>query len=77
MATITVRDLPEDLVGRIKETAARNSRSMEQEVRQLLQERFARRQDLLARIRERPPDFPRVPASEIRKWIAAGRKARP
>ncbi len=74
MATITIRKLPEDLVKRIKAVAASNNRSMESEVRELLRDRYLSRQEVLKRIRERPPGFPSVTAREIRRWIKAGRQ---
>lgn len=36
MATITVRDLPDDVRRRLKQRAANNNRSMEAEVREIL-----------------------------------------
>jgi plasmid stability protein len=78
MATLTIRNVPEDLVERIKGAAARNGRSMESEVRELLARQFARspesRAQVLERIRQltagvRPPT-----ARQIRRWIETGRE---
>ena len=40
MATLTVYAVPEEVVDSLKESAKRNKRSMEQEVRELLRSRF-------------------------------------
>ena len=41
MATITVRDLPDDIQRRLKERAATNNRSMEAEARAILSDAVA------------------------------------
>lgn len=43
MATLTIRNLNDDVAARLKEEAKRNGRSLEAEVRQLLTQRFPRR----------------------------------
>jgi plasmid stability protein len=43
MATITVRDLPDDVQRRLKQRAASNDRSMEAEVRSILSSAVAER----------------------------------
>lgn len=40
MATLTIRNVPEDVVARLEKVAANKGRSMEQEVRELLRTRF-------------------------------------
>ena len=40
MATLTIRNVPEDVVARLKKVAANKGHSMEQEVRELLRTRF-------------------------------------
>lgn len=73
MATLTIRNLPDDLVDRLKDTAARHGRSMEQEVRLLLEIRYAKRPELLDRIRE-CWDVAVAPTSdEIQNWRRVGR----
>jgi len=74
MATLTIRNLPDDVVKRLKEVAARNKRSMEQEVRELLQERFATRVEVLRRVRERCRSLPKTTAEEVNRWIREGRE---
>ncbi len=74
MATLTIRNLPKDLVERLKAAAARNKRSMEQEVRELLHQHYLRREDIFDRIRNRPKNFPSATAREIQKWIETGRR---
>ena len=74
MATLTIRNVPDDLVGRLKKVAAQQGRSMEQEVRLLLETRYAERSELLERIRSRW-DLSRVPTpGEIHSWRSTGRK---
>ncbi len=74
MATLTIRSLDEDLVERIKLSALRSNRSMEEEVRQLLEQRYAAREGVLARIEERWARLPKASASEIAEWIDKGRE---
>jgi plasmid stability protein len=74
MATLTVRNLPDDVVKRLKEVAARNKRSMEQEVRELLQERFATRAEVLKRVRASWRTLPKTTAEEVNRWICEGRE---
>ncbi len=73
MATLTIRDVPEPVVVRLKEEAARNGRSMEQEVRTLLEERFADRQEILNRIRARWSAGTAPAKEEVDTWIRSGR----
>jgi len=73
MATLTVRNLPDDLVDRLKEAAARHGRSMEQEVRLLLQTRYAARADLLESIRRQWNDDDAPTPDEVREWRDTGR----
>lgn len=74
MATLTIRNLPDDLVERIRVSASRYGRSMEQEVRELLQHRYAARQDVVSRLHERWQRHPKATAAEIAAWIAEGRE---
>lgn len=74
MATVTIRNLSDDVVVALKERARRNSRSMEAEVRDVLT-RLAQNDasgleaDLAQRM-TRPRRWS-VPASEIMAWIDA------
>ena len=74
MPAITIRNLPDDLVARVKATAASHGRSMEEDVRQLLQYRFRSKEDIL---QELPTQWKRrgqPAAEEIDAWIEAGRR---
>jgi plasmid stability protein len=73
MSTITVRNLPNDLVDRIKAAAEKKGRSMEQEVRELLMHRYMPKDDLLQRIRERWKNVDTPTAAEIENWTQTGR----
>lgn len=75
MATLTIRNLPPDVVKRLKERAKRNGRSMEQEAREILGQRLAARGELLADMRVRWREIASPPsASEVDKWIDMGRR---
>jgi len=73
MATITVRNIPEEILGNLKRTAERNGRSMEQEIRELLHERFMTRAEVIARIRARWSAIPPVSTQEADSWRNEGR----
>ena len=75
MATLTIRNVRPRLVKSLKSLARKNRRSMEQEVRELLEERLADRGSILeqieaawARQRRRPT------ARQVDRWIKAGRQ---
>ena len=74
MATLTIRNVPSKVVKSLKGLARRNRRSMEQEVRAVLEQHVGERRALLeeierawARQRRRPR------AHEVDAWIEAGR----
>ena len=73
MAILTVRNIPDDLVRRLKAAAKCSGRSMEQEVRELLRERYRPRAEILAGVRQRWRRHPGPPAREVRRWIEEGR----
>jgi hypothetical protein len=60
-------------VERLKSAAGRRGHSSEQEVRELLEQRYAARQEVLARVEERWRQYPKATREEIASWIAAGR----
>jgi plasmid stability protein len=74
MATITVRNIPDEVVDMIKSRARRNKRSMEQEVRTILTEVVSDRAQAMKRIealwktQKRP-----ISKEEVDTWL---RKAR-
>ena len=74
MATLTIRNLPDDLVERLKEVAARRGHSMEQEVRVLLQTRYMERSEILDQIRARWNDATAPSPDEVKRWRNTGRK---
>ncbi len=74
MATITVRNIPEEVIAMIKNRARRNKRSMEQEIRTILSEVVLDRERAMKRIeslwqqQKRP-----ISKQEVDAWL---RKAR-
>lgn len=73
MATITIRNVPDQLVERIKQLAEQKGISMEQEVRDLLQSRYMQRSAVIARIRQRWNTLPIEAASHLQDWKQQGR----
>ena len=73
MAAITIRNLPDDLVDRLKEAAAAHNRSLEQEVRELLEQRYAPKEEVLDRVRGRWEGLPETTAAEVARWREGGR----
>jgi len=74
VATLTIRNVPLRVVKGLKTLAKRRSNSMEQEVREILEEYVGERSSVLQQIeaswekQDRRPD-----AQEIDAWIATGR----
>lgn len=74
MPTITVRNVPPKVVQSLKALAKRNNRSMEQEVRELLEGYVAERRAVLDQIEAGWQAQTRRPtAAEIDAWMAVGR----
>lgn len=74
MATLTVRNVPPEIVKSLKALARQNRRSMEQEVRVLLEEYVGERLALLEQIEAGWARQARQPsAREVDAWIDAGR----
>lgn len=73
MSTLTIRNLPDDVVAHIKEAARAHGHSMEQEVREALARRYGDRRAVLQRMRERWSSLPDTGADELRSWRDAGR----
>jgi hypothetical protein len=65
MATITIRNVPAQLVDRIKRLAEQKGVSMEQEIRDLLQSRYVQRDAAIDRIRRRWDTLPVQTASQL------------
>lgn len=74
MPTITVRNVPPEVVASLKALAKRSNRSMEQEVRELLEGYAAEREAILDQIEASWRQQARRPtADEIDAWMAVGR----
>lgn len=74
MATLTIRKLPARVVRSLKALAKRRHTSMEQEVRELLEEYVKERSSVLEQIEASWARQSRRPsAEEIDGWINAGR----
>ena len=73
MAAITIRNISDELVDRIKFLAEQKGVSMEQEVRDLLQTRYGNRLEVIARIRLRNETLPREQESHVQAWQDTGR----
>lgn len=73
MGAITIRNLPDELVDRLKEAAEAHNRSMEQEVRELLEQRYAPKGEVLSRVRERWEELPETAPEEVDQWREEGR----
>jgi plasmid stability protein len=74
MPTITVRNVPTEVVQSLKALAKRHNRSMEQEVRELLEGYVAEREAILDQIEAGWQAQTRRPtADEIDAWLAVGR----
>ena len=70
MATLTIRNVPDEVVARLKKVAANKGHSMEQELRELLKTRYPTRVEVLDRVEENWKNLPPVSAEEVDKWIA-------
>jgi len=74
-ATLTIRNVPLRVVRTLKSIAKRRHRSMEQEVRDLLEEYFGERAAVLRQIESSWEAQKRRPsAGEIENWISTGRR---
>lgn len=74
MATLTIRNLTPRVVRSLRALAARNHRSMEQEVRELLEMQVGDRLSAIAQIKKSWPTQARTPsAEEIEAWRREGR----
>ena len=74
MATLTIRNVPAKVVKSLKTLARRNRRSMEQEVRTVLEQHVGDRLALLDEIEQSWARQTRRPkAPEVNAWIQVGR----
>ena len=75
MATLTIRNVPTKIVKSLKGLARRNRRSMEQEVRAVLEQHVGDRLALLAEIEQSWMRQMRGPKpTEVESWIGVGRE---
>lgn len=75
MATLSIRNVSTKVVKSLKTLARRNRRSMEQEVRAVLEQHVGNRLALLDAIEQSWARQTRRPkAREVEAWIGAGRK---
>jgi plasmid stability protein len=75
MATLTIRNVSPQLVRSLKRLARERRHSMEQEVRELLEESVGERLSVLEQIEASWGDQTRRPtAAEIDRWMNAGRE---
>ena len=73
-ATLTIRNVPLRVVKNLKSLAKARHRSMEQEVRDLLEEFVGNRAAVLRQIEESWEAQTRRPtAAQIEKWVSSGR----
>lgn len=73
MAAITIRNIPDELVDRIKLLAEQKGVSMEQELRDLLQTRYGKRSEVISRIRRRAESLPIEQEGRVQAWKEVGR----
>lgn len=74
MPTLTIRNVPTKVVRSLKALARRRRRSMEQEVRELLEAHVAERRSVLEQIAAGWARQTRRPtAAEVDTWIGVGR----
>jgi plasmid stability protein len=78
MATITVRNLSEDVVEKLKERARLNGHSMEQEVREILESCTLDRSAVIEKIKSSWERQTRpTTAEEVNRWIREMRDREP
>lgn len=74
MATLTIRNVPDKVAKSLKTLARKNHRSMEQEVREIINEHVGERLSVLDQIEAAWVKQTRRPtAAEVEGWIATGR----
>ena len=74
MPTLTIRNVPRRVVQSLKSLAHRHGRSMEQEVREVIEEHVAEREAVLGQIEASWTEQRRRPtAAEVDRWLETGR----
>jgi len=74
MPTITIRNLSDDIVNRMKASASRHGISMEKEIRKTLTTHYMIKEEVIQRIHDRQAKYPRPEAKDIEDWIEKGRE---
>jgi plasmid stability protein len=69
MATLTIRNVPDDVVERLKARAKNKGHSMEQEVREILNARYPTKEAAIASMRESWKTMPTTSKEEADKWL--------
>jgi plasmid stability protein len=74
MPTLTIRNVPPRVVQSLKSLAHQHGRSMEQEVREVIEDHVTEREAVLAQIEASWGDERRRPtAAEVNRWLDTGR----
>ncbi len=74
MPTLTIRNLPPEVIERLKRRAKRHGNSMEQEARNILGEQLPSKEEVLAKIQENRKKIKNPPSAEdVNRWIAISR----
>ena len=74
MPTLTIRNIAPSIVQSLKALARRHGRSMEQEVREVLEEHVTEREAVLRQIEASWGEQRRRPtAAEVDRWLETGR----
>ncbi len=74
MPTLTIRNVPPGIVRSLKSLAQRHGRSMEQEVREVIEEHVTEREAVLEQIEASWGEQQRRPtAVEVDRWLDTGR----
>lgn len=74
MPTLTIRNMSPRVVQSLKALAHRHGRSMEQEVREVIEEHVAEREAVLEQIEASWSEQRRRPtAAEVDRWLETGR----
>ncbi len=74
MPTLTIRNVPPRIVQSLKSLARQHGRSMEQEVREVIEDHVTEREAVLAQIEASWGDERRRPtAAEVDRWLDTGR----
>ena len=75
MPTLTIRNVPEKVARALKTLAKKNQRSMEQEIRDILEEHAGDRMSAIRQIEESwKKQLRRPKASEVDSWKRSGRE---